>query len=252
MQQRQGEGDPNASPGGGDDEGGEGYQQSELSHPGEQIEEDPIQEKIAKIVQICKENDALFGDSEFPAQDHSLYRDITNPPVYSQDMPEVEWKRPHEIAPEEAVMMRDSANPGDVKQGVLGDCWLLGAFLSLSTHPDLLKNLIVHDGLEFGFAVFQFFKNGRWQYVIVDSRIPFNPSSKTPLYGHCADPNEFWVPLIEKAYAKLHGCYEALHGGSMAEALVDLTGGASEKYNLRAPETAELIESQVFWKDLKK
>lgn len=29
----------------------------------------------------------------------------------------------------------------------------------------------------------------------------------------------------------------------MAEALVDLTGGASEKYNLRAPETKEAIET---------
>ena len=143
-------------------------------------------------------------------------------------------------------------NPGDVKQGILGDCWLLGSFLILSTHPDLLKNLIVYDGLEYGFAVFQFFKNGRWQYVIVDSRIPFNSSAKTPLYGHCADPNEFWVPLMEKAYAKLHGTFEDLNGGSMAESLVDLTGGASEKYNLRAPEIAEAIETQQFWKDIKK
>lgn len=38
----------------------------------------------------------------------------------------------------------------------------------------------------------------------------------------------------------------------MAEALVDLTGGASEKYHLRAPETKETIESGQFWKDLKK
>jgi hypothetical protein len=38
----------------------------------------------------------------------------------------------------------------------------------------------------------------------------------------------------------------------MAESLVDLTGGASEKYNLRAPEVAELIETAQFWKDLKK
>lgn len=57
---------------------------------------------------------------------------------------------------------------------------------------------------------------------------------------------------MEKAYAKLHGCYEILNGGSMAEGLVDLTGGASEKYNLTAPETADLIESGQFWKDLKK
>jgi hypothetical protein len=57
---------------------------------------------------------------------------------------------------------------------------------------------------------------------------------------------------MEKAYAKLHGCYENLNGGSMAEALVDLTGGASEKFNLKAPETAELIDNSMFWKDLKK
>lgn len=44
---------------------------------------------------------------------------------------------------------------------------------------------------------------------------------------------------MEKAYAKLHGCYEALNGGNMAEALVDLTGGCSEKFNLEAPENAD-------------
>jgi hypothetical protein len=37
-----------------------------------------------------------------------------------------------------------------------------------------------------------------------------------------------WVPLVEKAYAKLHGCYEALRGGSVPYAFVDLTAGVSE------------------------
>jgi calpain-15 len=133
-----------------------------MSHRGEHIEEDPIQEKIAKIIQICKENDALFGDSEFPANDESLYKDMANPPKYAEDTPEVEWKRPHEIAPDEAMLIKDGVAPGDVKQGILGDCWLLGSFLILSTHGDLLQNLIVYDGLEYGFAVFQFFQNGRW------------------------------------------------------------------------------------------
>lgn len=51
-------------------------------------------------------------------------------------------------------MLRDGVQPGDVKQGSLGDCWLLGSFITLSTHPDLLRNLIVFDGIEYGFAVF--------------------------------------------------------------------------------------------------
>ena len=57
---------------------------------------------------------------------------------------------------------------------------------------------------------------------------------------------------MEKAYAKLHGCYEILNGGSMAEALVDMTAGVSEKYHLRAPDTQELIDNGQYWKDLKK
>ena len=57
---------------------------------------------------------------------------------------------------------------------------------------------------------------------------------------------------MEKAYAKLHGNYENINGGAMGEALVDLTGGCSEKWDLRAQETAESIENGVFWKDLKK
>jgi calpain len=57
---------------------------------------------------------------------------------------------------------------------------------------------------------------------------------------------------MEKAYAKLHGTYEELNGGQMNEALVDLTGGVSEKFHFRAPETAESIEGGQFWKDLKR
>jgi hypothetical protein len=38
----------------------------------------------------------------------------------------------------------------------------------------------------------------------------------------------------------------------MNEALVDLTGGVSEKFHLRAPDIAEQIEGGQFWKELKK
>ena len=57
---------------------------------------------------------------------------------------------------------------------------------------------------------------------------------------------------MEKAYAKLHGNYEELNGGSMAVAMVDLTAGISEKHNLKAPETVEMIENGQLWKDMKR
>ena len=55
-----------------------------------------------------------------------------------------------------------------------------------------------------------------------------------------------WVALIEKAFAKSRGCYELLNGGNTAEAMVDLTGGISEKINLKATQ----LDDQ-FWRFLK-
>jgi Calpain family cysteine protease len=40
---------------------------------------------------------------------------------------------------------------------------------------------------------------------------------------------EFWVALIEKAYAKLHMCYQNIDGGVERYAMCDLTGGVGER-----------------------
>ena len=39
-----------------------------------------------------------------------------------------------------------------------------------------------------------------------------------------AKHNQLWVQYVEKAYAKSHGCYQAISGGQIAEAFLDLTG----------------------------
>lgn len=52
---------------------------------------------------------------------------------------------------------------------------------------------------------------------------------------------------MEKAYSKMHGCYENICDGTILEGLVDLTGGVSEGWHLQDPETSKLIENNQLW-----
>jgi len=65
----------------------------------------------------------------------------------------------------------------------------------------------------------RFFKNFQWIYVIVDERIPVLRKNNKPIFGSCKEPHETWVAIIEKAYAKLHGCYGNLISGYIDEAI---------------------------------
>ena len=67
--------------------------------------------------------------------------------------------------------------------------------------------------------------------VVVDDWIPCEARGK-PAFATSRKGNELWVSILEKAYAKLHGSYEALEGGLVQDALVDLTGGAGEEIDL--------------------
>ena len=60
--------------------------------------------------------------------------------------------------------------------------------------------------------------------MIIDDRIIVDRKTGLPVFGSCYNKNEIWVPLIEKAYAKLHGCYENLISGYVDEGIQELTG----------------------------
>ena len=102
-----------------------------------------------------------------------------------------------------------------------------------------------------GFLTFLLYKFGEWVEVSVDTLLPCNEEAR-PIFAHAKDPNELWVALLEKAYAKLHGSYEALDGGSVTAALVDLTGGVGESIDMTDEDTVYEIADGSFWKRLKR
>eukprot|EP00347_Sterkiella_histriomuscorum_P015188 403357982 len=199
---------------------------------------------------------------------------------------QVEFTRCEDISEEGCHFMIKGAGANDVIQGKLGNCWFIGALSVLATRDEFLLGIpgnikdptqvkmdsnliqkfskgvyppIFHNYRKKGLYVFKFFKDFKWRYVIIDDRLPCFEDPKTGeytkiIFGKCQDPNEFWVPLIEKAYAKLHGCYEALISGFIDDGLCELTGLASEKVQIQDRDNGfpheKIGDKLKFWKFL--
>ncbi|XP_043786434.1 calpain-A isoform X1 [Apis laboriosa] len=185
-----------------------------------------VVQDFQKLREECLSTGTLFEDPEFPADDSSLYFS-KRPDRY------IEWKRPMEIADNPQLFV-EGFSRFDVQQGELGDCWLLAAVANLTMDANLFFQVVPEDqSFEENYAGifhFRFWQYGRWVDVVIDDRLPTYRGEL--VYLHSAESNEFWSALLEKAYAKLHGSYEALKGGTTCEAMEDFTGGVTEMYQM--------------------
>ncbi|XP_040912114.1 calpain-10 [Toxotes jaculatrix] len=178
-------------------------------------------------------DEALIEDPDFPSDDTSLFFDSSTPIARLQGR--VTWRRPQEIC-QSPVLFSDNINLGHAKQGLLGDCWFLCACTVLLKNKHLLNKVLPPDQPQWGDSryrgsfQFHFWQQGHWTEVTIDDRLPCINS--TLCFSRCHSPTAFWIALLEKAYAKLHGSYERLWAGQVSEALVDLTGGLAELWSL--------------------
>jgi hypothetical protein len=151
------------------------------------------------------------------------------------------WVRPEALC-EKPALITGGYEAGDVVQGALGSCWFLGAISVMATRPDLLQIVIPGDEhAAKGVIAFRFYKFGRWLEVVIDDFVP--AKSNGPVFASAKDPNELWPTYIEKAYAKLHGSFQAIVGGWVSDALVDLTGGVPDVIYFDEEEVQEQIKS---------
>jgi len=171
-------------------------------------------------------------DPTFPATDTSIGHSK------SSKLPRnVKWLRPSEICDNPRLFV-DGISHHDATQGHLGNCWFVAACSVLSGGKEMWTKVIPDAGeQEFssenygGIFRFRFWRFGEWIEVCVDDLLPCSEDGDL-LFTHSSQHTEFWSALLEKAYAKLHGCYAVLDGGNLSDALVDFTSGVSEVIDL--------------------
>ncbi|KAG5188256.1 hypothetical protein JKP88DRAFT_178082 [Tribonema minus] len=180
------------------------------------------------IAGLCKLRGTKYVDPSFSVLANPrgcLFINADNPNPEIPIPPK--WLRPTDLSSDPQLFV-DGVLAGDIQQGAVGTCYLLGALASLSAHTGHLESIFVAHDFEAGVVAVRFFNHNSWKYVIIDDIIGCNEDGSIA-YSHCKDKNEFWLPLIEKAWAKLHGCYEYTHYGHTHHALMDMTGGCNDE-----------------------
>lgn len=218
----------------------------------EEINQQMLSVELAVKEALSARGETHFTDQEFPPNDQSLFVDPENPPLRLKVVSE--WMRPTDMVKESYLdagpcLFSGAANPSDVCQGRLGDCWFLSAVAVLTEVSRISEVIITPEYNEEGIYTVRFCIQGEWVPVVVDDWIPCESPGK-PAFATSRKGNELWVSLLEKAYAKLHGSYEALEGGLVQDALVDLTGGAGEEIDMRSAQAQIDLASGRLWSQL--
>ena len=128
-----------------------------------------------------KDGDGKYIDRKF--EDPKIACRI-NPNVQAADRIEKQgmlWVRPGKFMQEPQLVVVDEGDQnegfgyGDIKQGELGDCWLLAAMTVLACHPEYMDKVLDIQGnkerAKKGYFRINIYRGGKMVPVLVDDRI---------------------------------------------------------------------------------
>ena len=179
---------------------------------------------------------ALYVDQTFPPDGSSLWGKGSSQQWCYEIL---EWLRPHQLSPTPIGLFNADAAPltNTVRQGFLPDCYLVSAIALLAQQPHLVRRLFTAYDAEEGICTCKLFCDGRWQSITMDTLLPC--TEKRPAFAHHSNGEELFACFLEKACAKLYGCYGCLDGGRIDEALFMFT--AAPTIEMRFPKMEQVL-----------
>lgn len=185
--------------------------------------------QFGTLFKQCVEKRQLFEDSTFPHEESAI-----GTSQFHSRFKLAGWHRlanyclSHRLTPQ---LFKKYVEPANIRQQSIDVCYLLSAMALVASNQYLIKRIFEPSYTSpVGLYLVKFFWQGTWKEIIIDDWVPFQKTqAMTSLSARSVELSELWVTLLEKAYAKLHGTYEAIEKAhTVGEALEHLTGGFTE------------------------
>jgi len=197
--------------------------------------------ELGQVKQACRLGGHCFTDATFQLSLNSKVTAVLRPQQIARHEgrpPTPDWR-----------LFRGMPCADDVQQGELGDCWFLSSLAALA---EFQEGRFVHallPGQEAlsatGAYLVRLCLGGRWRGVVVDDKFPCIGGGMyyTQLAYCVTKRQQLWASVIEKGFAKVCGCYEAIRGGEATEALEMLTGWPCTMLILGQPD----FDPELLW-----
>mmetsp|Transcript_103998 Transcript_103998/g.294152 ORF Transcript_103998/g.294152 Transcript_103998/m.294152 type:complete len:729 (+) Transcript_103998:64-2250(+) len=222
-----------------------------------------VLQELRSVEHVCRLSGQLFADSSFRVSPGGRVAVVLRPqqitrhdglalravaergpcgvPMHGAAAAQSDWR-----------LFRGTPRAGDVQQGELGDCWFLSSLAALAEFQEgrFVRALLPgqEDVSPVGAYVVRLCLGGCWRGVLVDDRFPcIGGGIYHTQLAYCVTKRmQLWASVIEKAFAKACGSYEAIKGGEACEALEMLTGWPCTMVIFERPD----FDPEMLWASL--